>query len=213
MLCQICSRFFGEVFGYLEKGHIFAPEYPQEHRDAMILFQNPVIWFRRVRHRKGYGVHSPFAFNFVTGVLYNKDMYYAYEPMERDLRWWQKGRVRSLRRLAFRLSDYRRPGTLYCHGIDAKLADACRYGCRGLRILSGGSVETADMIFVSGADECALLHVGEGSMIVVKDVHRCRSFWRRIMEDERITVTFDLYDVGIAFARRDLNKQHYIINW
>lgn len=179
----------------------------------MMLFQNPVIWFRRVRHRKGYGVHSPFAFNFVTGVLYNRDMYYAYETIDRGLRWWQRGRVRSLHRLALRLSDYRRPGTLYCHGIDGRLAEACRYGCRGLKVLPDGSMETADMIFVSGADERALLHVGEGSMLVVKDMHRCRSFWRCIREDERITVTFDLYDVGIAFARRDLNKQHYIINW
>jgi hypothetical protein len=28
-----------------------------------------------------------------------------------------------------------------------------------------------------------------------------------------VTVTFDLYDVGIAFARKDLKKQHYKINW
>lgn len=39
------------------------------------------IWFRRFRYRKGYGVHSPFAFNLITFVIYEKLSYYAYKPL------------------------------------------------------------------------------------------------------------------------------------
>lgn len=180
---------------------------------GMMLFQNPIVWFLRIRKRKGYGVHSPFAFSFVTDVLYNNDGYYAYAEMDRSLRWWQKARVRSMRHLAFRLTNFRRPKTLYCSGVDQMLMEACRYGSRNIIVLDAMSDGVADMIFVSGADEQALRHIGEGTMVVVKDVNRCREFWKRVMMDERITVTFDLYDVGIAFARKDLNKEHYKINW
>lgn len=179
----------------------------------MMLFQNPIVWFLRIRKRNGYGVHSPFAFSFVTDVLYNKEGYYAYEEMDHDLHWWQKARVRSMRHLAFRLANYRRPKTLYCRGVDRTLMEACRHGSRDVTLLDDMSDATADMIFVSGADEEALHHIGEGTMMVVKDVNKCSAFWKRIMMDERVTVTFDLYDVGIAFARKDLNKEHYKINW
>ena len=50
-------------------------------------------------------------------------------------------------------------------------------------------------------------------MLVLKDKDKCRKFWKRIKEDDRVTVTFDLYDVGIAFARKDLCRQHYVVNW
>ena len=30
------------------------------------------VWLKRFRHRKGYGVHSPFAYNFITRIIYGK---------------------------------------------------------------------------------------------------------------------------------------------
>ena len=181
--------------------------------DVMMLFQNPVVWLMRIRKRKGYGVHSPFAFDFVTNVLYNREKYYAYTEMDKGLHWWQKGRVRSLRHLLLRLSNYHRPRTMYCEGLDNVLCEACQYGSKGMTILPAGSTEMADMIVLAGMNDEAMNHVGEGTMLVLMDKDKCRKFWKRIKEDERVTVTFDLYDVGIAFARRDLNRQHYKINW
>lgn len=42
-------------------------------------------WLIRFRKRKGYGVHSPFAFDFITGVIYNSDTYYAYSSLRQPL--------------------------------------------------------------------------------------------------------------------------------
>lgn len=180
---------------------------------AMMLFQNPIVWLLRIRKRKGYGVHSPFAFSFVTDVLYNKERYYAYAKMDRSLRWWQKGRVRSLKHLLFRLANYQHPQTLFCMGVDGSLIEACKYGSQGVAIIQPGCGDKADMVLLRGAHEEAMHHVGEGTMVVLLNLTRCRDFWKRVKSDERITVTFDLYDVGIAFARKDLNKQDYVINW
>ena len=180
---------------------------------VMMLFQSPIVWLSRIRKRKGYGVHSPFAFDLVTNVLYNKEKYYAYEEMDRNLKWWERGRVRSLRHLAFRLANYHEPRTFYCNGLDQALWDACKYGSRTMKKLAPGSTDKADMVFLSGADEESMQHVGEGTMLLVKNIDKCRKFWNRVKDDTRVTVTFDLYDVGIAFARKDLKKQHYKINW
>lgn len=176
--------------------------------------RNPIVWFLRVRHRNGYGVHSPFAYDFVTNVLYNGEHYYAYEEIDRALRWWQKGRMKSLRHLVFRLANYRRPRTFYCNGVDVDTATALLCGCRSAALIETGTgCGVADMIVTGWADEDALCHMGEGSMVVLWNLRGQRHLWQRLQEDGRVTVTFDLYDVGVAFVRNDLNKQRYIINW
>lgn len=42
-------------------------------------------WMRRIRHRCGYGVHSPYAFQLITDVIYNNLPYYAYADLSRNL--------------------------------------------------------------------------------------------------------------------------------
>lgn len=180
----------------------------------MMLFQNPIIWLRRIRCRKGYGVHSPFAFDFITNVIYNTEKYYAYEKIDRGLRLWQKGRVKSMRRLLFRLSNYRYPETIYMQCMDKGLETACRYGCWNAKLCGNETKHgMVDMIVVDRSDEGALLRIGDGTMLVLGNLRKNLNYWQSIKEDERVTVTFDMYDIGVAFARKDLNKQHYIINW
>ena len=41
---------------------------------------------RKLRHRKGYGVHSPFAYSVITEVIEEKTPYYAYQRMWRTYR-------------------------------------------------------------------------------------------------------------------------------
>ena len=39
-------------------------------------------WLQRIRHSRGYGVHSPFAFNLITGIINDKNAYYAFFDIE-----------------------------------------------------------------------------------------------------------------------------------
>ena len=44
----------------------------------VLALKRPFIWIYRFRHRCGYGVHSPFAFNLITHVIYENTPYYKY---------------------------------------------------------------------------------------------------------------------------------------
>lgn len=59
----------------------------------------PLTLFRCLRHRRGFGIHSPFAFSFVTEVLAQRLPYYGYADISHDARI----------RLLFRLIVYFQP--------------------------------------------------------------------------------------------------------
>lgn len=44
-----------------------------------------LLYLLRARHKKGYGIHSPFVFNLLNAVFYEQSPYYCYEDIE-DLR-------------------------------------------------------------------------------------------------------------------------------
>lgn len=42
---------------------------------------NPLSWVRLIRNSGGYGVHSPFAYRFITEVLRQENAYYCYSRL------------------------------------------------------------------------------------------------------------------------------------
>ena len=87
----------------------------------MRLFRRPWIWLSRFRQRKGYGVHSPFAYSFIRGVVLESSAYYAYADLAPLHPWWVRWfRLYPMqcRRLLFRLANFAEPRTVELRTAD-----------------------------------------------------------------------------------------------
>jgi len=89
-------------------------------------------WLDRLRHGRGFGVHSPFAFRFITECLREQLPYYAYDTI-----------TEPLHRLVFRIAAYFRPATFHAPDIPPRVITlACRDA-------SATGPDTADMLVYS----------------------------------------------------------------
>ena len=182
-----------------------------------MLIRNPIVWLRRIRHRCGYGIHSPFAYSLVTQVLYNPGEYYAYHWLARLHPWYVRGfrlRPMAIHRLLFRLANHWQPSLIAApDGLTPVEWNYLHEGCRHATIDPGLSRGLCDMLIVDTHRPEVLDHVGERSLLVVRNLTRNAPLWQAIKADPRTRVTFDLYDLGIVVFNPRLNKQDYIINW
>lgn len=222
------------------------------------------VWCKRFRHRCGYGVHSPFAFNLITWVIYEKDNFYAYADLE-NVRFalhregYRELGASKVNKLLFRLVNYLQPqsvlelgtGTglqmyamaaakkeMRCVTVDLKsdlnpVAESLLGKCQ-----RNIEFETGDVNFILSqlqddflqfdfvhfnqyvvcetAMELCIRKAAANSLFVIEGIHSSepmRSWWERIIEDERTGITFDLYYAGLVFFDKTKIKQHYIVNF
>lgn len=64
-------------------------------------------WWRRLRHGRGFGVHSPFAYRFIREVLRERCAYYGYTTADAVADAWPGGRRSA--RLLLRVSAFVQP--------------------------------------------------------------------------------------------------------
>lgn len=205
-----------------------------------LFLKRPFIWMLRFRHRCGYGVHSPFAFNLITQVIYESTPYYKYKDLEKeekklalekDKNWKYESKKR--KHLLFRLVNYTQPNTI---------VDIGRLAASSLYLKAGR--EGADYVAASGLSELFLeadvpvdflyLHHYRQPKLMEEAFHLCLAritdqsifviegirytpemfaLWKRMRQDEKAGVSFDLYDLGILFFDKTKIKQDYVVNF
>lgn len=185
------------------------------------------IWIRRFRKRRGYGVHSPFAFRFITGIIYDKKVREAYRMIEKGS--GKKDTIRKEGRLLMRLSEFQEPSTILFRGDpNGRSLEYLTTGHPEARII--WSIEDLleheiiDLAFFS-IQESELLekevleamrHAGEKSQFIIHGIHhsgRLREAWKRLMVAEGAGITFDLWDAGIILFDASYTKQDYVVNF
>ena len=152
-------------------------------------------WHRllRWRHRRGYGIHSPWAFALVTGVIYEKGDFYAYADLPDDRN------VKLLFRLA---NDFQPKKVILYNGISG--ANAIHKACLTAQVSeeTDNNCERIEMI----RDD------GEKLVIVpqIVDNQTNKAFWQELLQNEN-RVTFDLYELGLCYLNLNLTPQDYCI--
>jgi predicted O-methyltransferase YrrM len=87
------------------------------------------------------------------------------------------------------------------------------------------SIESLDMVFFDGNhrklatleyfEKCAAL-ANPHSVFIFDDIHwsdEMSSAWNRIKRDERVSITIDLYWVGLVFFRKGIEKQDFVLRY
>ncbi len=214
-----------------------------------VFLSRALRWVWRFRKRRGYGVHSPFAFNLITGVFFEKGTYYAYAP----LREWRKNfpatTLERNDRLLFRLINEHQPRTGLIIGEAAEVpTEYLKAGCRtckfavqqavsaslksGATANSGGSTLSesegfgGDSVFdfcyihkpelLEEALPAVLPRLSERALLIANGIYAtksARTVWKSFVADEKVRVSFDLYELGLAYTEARLNKQDYVINY
>lgn len=203
-------------------------------------WKRPFIWLLRFRHRCGYGVHSPFAFDFITNVVYEKTPYYAYQRLAEEEKKLPPPRRRrgmgeslKVKRLLFRLVNRTQPAFIVNAGVPSASSlylQAARPSAEYVETteLSGLFLEQGMPVdflylhdfrnpeFVGQVFRICLPRTTSRSVFVIEGIaygRPMRELWKRMQADERVGITFDLYDVGILFFDRTKIKQHYVVNF
>lgn len=170
---------------------------------------NPVVWMARFRHRKGYGVHSPFAFRFITDVIYECLPYYAYKELDKELPFSKRFRQRKGLHLLLRLANHLQPKTIVLPKDAWWEKRYLQSGCKGTNFQCQWPMGEVSMCLLKEPEDEALNHLGEQSVLLLDDLHLYREWFRNLPA----VVSFDLYDFGIAFFDKQYNKQYYKVNF
>lgn len=202
---------------------------------------------RRIRQAKGHGIHSPFAFHFITGVIYEKYGYNAFSDMEKIL---SEHRMvtsdQKLHHLSYRLVRYFRPekvleigsgkgiNTLYIGAADKNLACFCFDSNKENRDIAGSllrnsgrniqfpdkidDTDTYGGIFVYfhalpvSIENLLSMSTDDTFWVITGIKSGCgKHFWKKIVSDERIKLTFDMKDRGIVVLKKSYHKANYLI--
>lgn len=205
-----------------------------------LTLKRPFIRLLRFRHRCGYGVHSPFAFNLITQVIYENTPYYKYEDLAKAQKSlaFEKGKgwkyeSKKIKRLLFRLVNYSQPDTIVDAGTLAASSLFLKAGREGADYISASGLSElfleagvpVDFLylhdfrhpeFMEGVFRiCAARTTGK-SVFVMEGIRyspRMSALWERMKQDERTGLSFDLYDLGILFFDKTKIKQGYIVNF
>lgn len=206
----------------------------------ILTLKRPFIWLCRFRNRCGYGVHSPFAFNLITQVIYQSTPYYKYKDLEaeekrlaleKDKHW--RYEPKKVKQFLFRLVNFVQPVTIVDAGRLAASALYLKAGKEGADYTSASDL--SELFLESGIPvDFLYLHdyrhsdfmeevfricaarVTEKSIFVIEGIRynsKMLALWKRMKKDERVGITFDLYDLGIIFFDKTKIKQDYIINF
>lgn len=208
--------------------------------NMILTIKRPFIWLKRFRHRCGYGVHSPFAFDLITNVIYEKTPYYSYHTLaERVQQTPKKEKGAWLRtplkvnRLLFRLANRIQPQVTVHVGIPTASCLYLKAGCKMAQHIDLNKNEiatftppaTIDFLYLDASltaaelnEACSRLmpHVSPRGICVVGGIHYSNSrlrCWKKWENDEQTGISFDLYDVGLFFFDKEKIKQHYIVNF
>lgn len=155
-----------------------------------------ILWLRRIRHRRGYGIHSPWVFELVAGVVYQSSSYayYGYATLPAVAGWRQKDL-----RLLLRLSNHFQPAAIALCGVTEGVGAWLQAGCHRAQMHSEPAAIPHIVMRRADGAECIITRTCDDSL------------WRKITEAP--CVALDLYHLGLVYRGLGVPAQMHVINY
>ena len=152
--------------------------------------------FRRWWRSRGHGVHSPFAFRFITMVLRQEGGYYAYRELESmaDPEW---------HKLLLRLVCEFEPSRIEAIRLTDSERKAIALADSRVEVVAGKGTRC-------GA--CMVMHGRDAMVMIERSVSGHDTAWPRILASMTSGMSFTNGRTGIAVVRPGLPRQDFEIN-
>lgn len=192
----------------------------------------------KLRHHRGHGVHSPFVFNFINNVIEEKYSYYAYDDVAKYLKENQiEDYYPKINRLIFRIINKFNPQNvivkdelplvlnLYIRAISqyiniinlsqkanqTYLFDELKYNKNCIFL----NFRSSSLLSQPSLDEF-VRYISPQSFIIIDGIRTNKdveTFWNKLIRDQRIRISLDLYHLGILFFDTKYCKQNYKLSF
>lgn len=174
----------------------------------------------RFRHKRGYGVHSPFMFHLILNVIRDKENRFTY-PESLEKASVLKNREKKVYRLLSRLIRHLKVEQMYCFGIYADLLAEYLsqvYPTAVIRSNFPEKLEGADFVYVGRkagdflSEESLTMAFRQKRIkyMVIADIYKT-SFHARLwrMYREQATVTVDMMWYGLLVFDEKVQRGKY----
>lgn len=166
----------------------------------------------------GFGVQSPSAYYFIKYVINERYPYYSYELLNNTFIDIPIKDIK-LYRLFFRLANYFQPHSwidLTSHSdVTSQFVIAGKKQINYYSLTDVSEIHSFDIALINELDDFQIKKLIDSakkdSLLIVEHIYSSKeksSIWKRIIQDNRVSVTFDLYECGLVFFD-DRPKNHY----
>ena len=199
-----------------------------------------MIRLARWPKRYGFGAQSPFAFRLITDVIGQRAPYYSYQELTEREKLYPStphpGCCREtlqMKRLLFRLVNFIQPSNCLSVG-DASVSQLYLQAAkREMNFWHASSLdeiiqkldEKVDLLYLHRVESPSLLREAfrlcaplttDQSLVVVQGIGytpEMKQLWHELKGDPLVSVSFDLFDLGLLFFDRSKQRQHYKVSF
>ncbi len=213
-----------------------------------------------MQRKSKYSIHSPFVYDFMVKVLYDKGSNRDYDLMLRvshlvDGKRFATRSRRKQARFLYRLVGYLEPETVLSFGkVSALNTSALALGNLQTKVYLEQTTEFLETLSSMGVVNVNLIHpdadeeeqleryntgfvlygledfgednwnnledgmaqADDDTVLVFEGIHHSRrteAAWEAIKEGEGVTLTMDLYTMGLVFFREGIEKQDFVLKY
>ena len=182
-----------------------------------------IIWLKRIHLSRGFGVQSPFAYSFIRYVISEHYPYYEYSRLLSE-----QPKLSNIKKklclLYFRIANFAQADSWMVLNNDSSLYERfIKAGCHKTKVIgsvlnsdSAGVVCVQSLIEDKESINTVLKRATKSTILIIEGIYKDKDIkaeWLRLIQSERVILSFDLYYCGILLFDKEFVKQNYIVNF